>query len=169
MDPINKETLTLRARRVVLVASQRHRTLSFAESCTGGLLSAILTDIPGVSSVFNGSIVSYSNQVKRSLLNVPEDILINQGAVSRECSLQMALGARSALKSDYAWSITGIAGPSGGSEDKPVGTVWIGVSSINGALDSYSFFFPQRSRTEIRFRTVLAACTILESILVSNR
>lgn len=168
MDRINSELLILRAKRVVFLASLQQQTLCFAESCTGGLLSAVITEIPGVSSIFNGSVVSYSNRVKNNILGVAEDILLKKGAVSRECSIQMAVGARYALKSNYALSITGIAGPDGGSEKKPVGTVWIGISSSTGVQDAYHFYFSHQARTEVRFFAVLAAYALLESALASN-
>lgn len=111
----------------------RQRTLSAAESCTAGLLAASITGIAGASAVFAGGIVAYSNQAKHTLLHVPRDILQQHGAVSGEVALAMAQGCRATLRTDYALSITGIAGPSGGSENKPVGTVWIALADPAGA------------------------------------
>jgi len=104
-------------------------TISFAESCTGGMISSKLVDIPGVSRVFKGSIVAYSNEVKISVLNVPENILKEYGAVSEECVRIMAQNARSIFGSDFAVAVSGIAGPDGGSETKPVGTVCFAFAS----------------------------------------
>jgi nicotinamide-nucleotide amidase len=111
------------------IASLRDRklTVSFAESCTGGALSAFLTEQAGVSDLFMGSVVSYSNEAKEDLLGVRRDTLMQEGAVSEAIARQMAHGVRRQLKSDWSVAITGIAGPSGGSPDKPVGTVCFAV------------------------------------------
>jgi PncC family amidohydrolase len=104
-------------------------TLGVAESCTGGLLSHYITSLSGSSAFFLGGVVSYSNQVKRDLLGVPEEMLSTYGAVSEPVALAMAQGARRVLRVDVAASVTGIAGPLGGTESKPVGTVYIAVAS----------------------------------------
>jgi len=104
------------------------KTLSVAESCTGGRIASLFTQIPGVSECFWGSVTSYDNSVKQGILNVSEEILSTRGAVSRECAEAMATGVLEALGTDYGLSTTGIAGPDGGSPEKPVGTVWIGVA-----------------------------------------
>lgn len=104
-------------------------TVACAESCTGGLLAAELTHLPGSSGWFNMGYVTYSNQAKQHLLNVNEVTLRHYGAVSEECVREMALGALIDAKADYALSISGIAGPTGGSTEKPVGTVWFGLAT----------------------------------------
>lgn len=106
----------------------RNQTVSFAESCTGGLLSATLSAVAGVSDIYLGSIVSYSYQAKVDLLGVSWNVLRVEGAVSDRVARQMARGAREKLKSDWSVSITGIAGPTGGTPEKPVGTVWFAIS-----------------------------------------
>ncbi len=113
-----------------LIRSLRSRklTLSFAESCTGGALSAFLTEQAGVSDIFLGSVVSYSNEAKVDLLGVRRDTLMQEGAVSESVARQMACGARRQLKSDWSVALTGIAGPSGGTATKPVGTVCIAIA-----------------------------------------
>jgi PncC family amidohydrolase len=111
----------------------RSMHVSFAESCTGGLLSSRLVDIPGASNVFDESYVTYSNESKRRLLGVKSETLQKHGAVSEECALEMALGALKASGADYALSVTGIAGPGGGTPQKPVGLVYIGVADKRGA------------------------------------
>jgi nicotinamide-nucleotide amidase len=108
---------------------ERNQKMCVAESCTGGQLGMAITTIPGSSAHFNGGVISYSNDVKVWQLGVEEDLLATAGAVSEPCALAMALGARKLFRCDYALSITGIAGPDGGSEEKPVGLVYIGLSS----------------------------------------
>ena len=103
-------------------------TVGFAESCTGGALSAFVTEQPGVSDIFLGSVVSYSNEAKVDLLGVRRDTLMQEGAVSESVARQMAHGVRRQLKTDWSVAITGIAGPSGGTPTKPVGTVCIAIA-----------------------------------------
>lgn len=118
----------------------RHRNLmlAFAESCTGGLVGHRITNVPGSSNYFLGSITSYAYQVKEQILGVKAETLEKFGAVSRECVLEMARGVRTALSGGFptnrvlGMSISGIAGPGGGSVEKPVGTVWIGMSTPEG-------------------------------------
>jgi nicotinamide-nucleotide amidase len=117
---------------ILYEAKRAGRKIAFAESCTGGLVAAALTEAPGISEVFMGSCVTYSNHSKRALLGVSEDVLEDSGAVSSECASAMAEGARNIYRADHAVSVTGIAGPDGGTEDKPVGLVWFGVSGIKG-------------------------------------
>jgi nicotinamide-nucleotide amidase len=105
----------------------RKQVLGTAESCTGGLIGAFCTALPGSSEWFGGGIIAYSNDIKQRLLNVPQSVLERHGAVSLETARDMALGALSALKVDCAISVTGVAGPGGGSAEKPVGTVVIGL------------------------------------------
>jgi len=111
----------------------RRQTLATAESCTGGLIASRITDIPGSSDYFLGGVVAYDNRIKISLLGVPPGLLAQYGAVSRETVLEMAAGARTALGADIAISVSGIAGPGGGTPEKPVGTVWIGLAAPEGA------------------------------------
>lgn len=107
-------------------------TLATAESCTGGLISHRITNIPGSSEYFSGGIVSYSNQAKITLLGVSQDTLNLHGAVSRETVLEMAHGARQKMNSNIAVSVSGIAGPDGGTSEKPVGYTWIGLAAPQG-------------------------------------
>ena len=107
---------------------ERGLTISTAESCTGGLVAKSITDVSGASSVFWGGVVSYDNSVKMGVLGVLESTLASHGAVSYETAREMALGVRQALKTDIGISTTGIAGPGGGTKEKPVGTVFVGIS-----------------------------------------
>lgn len=111
---------------------QRGLTLAVAESCTGGLLSHRITDVPGSSDYYLGSVTAYANEVKEQLLGVPRDILETVGAVSRETALAMARGARRLLGADLALSVTGIAGPGGGTPQKPVGLTYIALAAPDG-------------------------------------
>lgn len=117
-----------------VLLKKNQATLGIAESCTGGYVSHLITSIAGSSAYFNGAIVSYSNEVKMSTLGVSKETLDNYGAVSEQCAMEMAVGARRVLNSDYALSTTGIAGPDGGSPDKPVGTVWMAIAGPNGVF-----------------------------------
>ena len=107
-------------------------TLSLAESCSGGLIAKRITDIPGSSGYFIEGVVTYSNESKMRLLGVPAEVLNRFGAVSAECAVAMATGTRLASGSDLGLAVTGIAGPDGGSEDKPVGTVFISLAAPDG-------------------------------------
>lgn len=135
------------------------RTLAVAESCTGGGLGMLITSAPGSSAYFLGGIVAYANSVKVEQLGVDPKILDQCGAVSEECAVAMADGCRKQFQADYALSITGTAGPDGGTEAKPVGTVWIGLSSIHGSYAKHFRF--GLLREAIRER---AACAALEML-----
>ena len=127
------------------------KTVSAAESCTGGSIAALFTSVPGSSEYFLGSVTSYANSVKTDILGVPSEIIEKHGAVSSECVAAMAEGVRRITGSDFSVATSGIAGPGGGSEDKPVGTVWIGVSSTRGT-DTYKMVFKgDRKRNIERF------------------
>ena len=134
-----------------------------AESCTGGLLAANLTRLPGSSAWFDMGFVTYSNEAKQQMLNVNPTTLAHYGAVSEEVLRQMALGALIASKADYALSISGIAGPAGGSEDKPVGLVWFGLASKKRIWAESKIF--NGDRDQIRAQAVQHAVQLLLSKL----
>jgi PncC family amidohydrolase len=113
---------------------QKGLWLTTAESCTGGLVGHLLTNVPGSSNYYCGGVVSYANDAKVSLLGVRQATLDEFGAVSQQTVLEMARGVRTALNADIGVAVSGIAGPTGGTPEKPVGTVWIGLSSIRGEL-----------------------------------
>ena len=137
-----------------------------AESCTGGMVAAALTDIAGSSAAFTGGVVAYSNPLKRDLLGVPEGILEEHGAVSAETAAAMAAGARARLGADAAVAVTGIAGPGGGTEEKPVGLVYLHVSSPAGD-DARRMDIPG-SREAVRGRAATAALQLLRAHLVTH-
>jgi nicotinamide-nucleotide amidase len=120
--------------------------LSLAESCTGGLISSLVTSIPGSSAYYKGGLVTYSNDLKTSELNVSPYTLIMNGAVSQAVVEQMADGARVRFKSDYSVAVSGIAGPTGGTDEKPVGTVWIAVASKKRIISQLYKFGDDRGR-----------------------
>lgn len=129
-DIMNTWLQTLSSRLGPLL-EERGLTLALAESCTGGMIAKIVTDVPGSSGYFNGGVVAYSNAVKERVLGVPVYELESYGAVSSEVALAMATGVRKLLDSHVGLSVTGIAGPGGGSPDKPVGLVYIGLAVLN--------------------------------------
>jgi len=132
------------AERLVSRLADIGKTCGTAESCTGGGVGFAITSVPGASAVFWGGVVSYDNRVKRDVLGVSDEVLSTYGAVSSECAEQMAAGARRALGVDYAVSVTGIAGPGGGSAEKPVGLVWFGVASPFGVVADKRIFSGDR-------------------------
>jgi PncC family amidohydrolase len=138
---------------------KRHQTVSVAESCTGGLLGAALTERPGSSAYFLGGIQAYANSVKEGLLGVSHESLLSFGAVSEEVASEMALGVRRLTGSDWALSTTGIAGPDGGSEEKPVGTVWVSVADSVGVYSQKLLL--DGTRSNVRNRTVFEALSML--------
>ena len=149
--------------------AKRNQTIVFAESCTGGLLSASLTSISGSSQVFQGSIISYSNELKNSLLNISEEKLTKYGAVSEEVCKAMAINVKEKLGADWAIAISGIAGPNGGSQDKPVGLVYISISGPNNHITNIKKLFNStRNRKEIQTLSVNVCLNSLRLILLSN-
>ncbi|WP_345955640.1 competence/damage-inducible protein A [Mucilaginibacter sp. PAMB04168] len=145
---------------------QLGQTISLAESCTGGYLAHLFTQHPGSSKTFLGGAVSYSNQLKESILGVTEDNLRQYGAVSEQTATQMVEGALRNFKSDYAIAVTGIAGPDGGTPEKPVGTVWIGVAG-KGNIVVKRFVFGNKRRQNIE-RTAITALGMLNTLLAAQ-
>lgn len=134
-------------------------TCATAESCTGGGVGSAITAVPGSSAVFAGGIISYANDVKERVLGVPAETLATVGAVSSETAAQMAKGARELLRVDLAVSLTGIAGPDGGSAEKPVGLVWFGLATPSGVRTEKAIF--RGDRTRVRAQAVTHALGML--------
>ena len=139
------------------------KTIAVAESCTGGLLSKLLTDNPGSSKYFMLGIVAYSNQAKKKILQIPASILSAKGAVSPEVACLMAKSVRKLAKVNFGVGITGIAGPAGGSKAKPVGTVFIAIDSRNNSICKK--FKLTGSRKSIREKTALKALELLKLLI----
>ena len=122
------------------------KTLAVAESCTGGYISHLITSLPGCSDFFNGAVTAYSNLIKENILGVNPENILEFGAVSEQVAKEMAVGVRKVFNSDFALATTGIAGPDGGTEEKPVGTVWIAVASENDVIAQKFIFGDNRER-----------------------
>lgn len=140
-------------------------TLATAESCTGGNIGHLLTSIPGSSTYFNGGVISYSNEVKINTLKVPQNVIETFGAVSQETVTYMAKNARLLLNSTYAIAVSGIAGPDGGTKDKPVGTVWIAVSSEKEVFTKKLSLTPFRDKN-IRLSSIYALELLRKNFLI---
>jgi PncC family amidohydrolase len=145
--------------RILRLMVSKALKLSLAESCTGGLIASRITDIAGSSEYFETGLVTYSNESKTRFLGVPAGLLMDYGAVSREVADSMAEGVRRATGSDVGLSVTGIAGPGGGTEAKPVGTVFIGLSWDGGSIVEERHF--QGNRLAIREQTCRAALQLV--------
>ncbi|MBT5991151.1 MAG: nicotinamide-nucleotide amidohydrolase family protein [Bacteroidetes bacterium] len=145
----------------------RGSNLSIAESCTGGFVAHTITSVSGSSQYFNGGVIAYSNEIKVSELQVEESIIKTFGAVSKECAEAMAIGVRNKFNTNYAIATTGIAGPDGGTEDKPVGTVWLAVASENSVISKMIVF--DRGRLQnIQFSTMTVLNMLRKLILQLN-
>lgn len=143
----NREIIETLIKKKIVVAT--------AESCTGGLIASAITDVPGASSIFGYGMVTYSNEAKKAILGVKEETLAQFGAVSKETAYEMAKGLKRVSDADIAVSVTGIAGPSGGSAEKPVGLVYMGLAKGEEIFVKKNLF--SGSRDEIRRQTVATA------------
>ena len=144
--------------------NKNNATLTTAESCTGGYIAHLITSIPGSSAYFLGGVISYDNAAKQSLLGVEEKALEKNGAVSEETVIKMADGARRLMNTDYAVAVSGIMGPAGGTEEKPVGTVWIAVSASSGTI-ARKFYVRYDRQKNIEVTAIHALTMLRQSIL----
>jgi nicotinamide-nucleotide amidase len=154
------------ATSVLIAYRKRGLRIATAESCTGGMIAAALTDVAGSSDVFERGFVTYSNDAKQELIAVPPAVLTKFGAVSAETAEAMARGALARSRADVAISVTGIAGPGGGSSEKPVGLVWFGIARKGGANLTVREIFPG-DRAAIRQAAVARALALLEDAAAS--
>ena len=151
-------------RKLIKLLNKKKLKISFAESCTGGLLSQTITSISGSSKVFTLGLVTYSNQAKINILKVPKKIIIKYGAVSSETCLSMVKNLNKISKTNISVSITGIAGPKGGTKKKPVGLVFIGIKKANKTIVR-KYFFKSKKRKSIQKATVNKALNLILSLV----
>ena len=154
------------ATQVVRQFTEKGMTLGTAESLTAGLIAATVADVSGASAVLMGGVVSYDPRVKHEVLGVSQEVIDTVGVVSEACALQMADGARKLLKVDVALSATGVAGPTGGTAENPVGTVWLGVSTAEGTI-ARRFQF-DGDRQSVRRQTAETALRLALDVLASK-
>ncbi len=158
------EALRAAARRVLDACRAKNLKLAIAESCTGGLVAAALTEIPGSSDVFDRGFVTYSNAAKQAMLGVPASVLATRGAVSKETAEAMAMGALERSGADVTAAVTGVAGPGGGTAEKPVGLVHLAAARRGGRQLHRERRYGDLGRAEIRRRSVLEALAMLEEL-----
>ena len=163
MNPLLQDIFAIAA-QIVTDANKKSLTIGTAESCTGGLIGGAITAISGSSACFKGGITASDNAVKHALLSVPTETIETYGAVSEQTALAMAQGALTALNVDIALSVTGIAGPSGGSVEKPVGTVWIGLART-ASTSATRFDFGDIGRNRVRDQACLEGLKMLHNAL----
>ena len=156
--------MNILASTLVKKLNKKKLKISFAESCTGGMLSSVITSIRGSSKVFNLGLITYSNKAKIDILKVPKKIIDRYGAVSNECCLSMVKNLSKIGKANISVSITGIAGPSGGTKLKPVGLVYIGIKKGNKIITKKNLF-KNKNRISIQKVTVNTALNIIDKII----
>jgi len=164
MNPLLKDIFA-EAKSIIALATEKGLTIGTAESCTGGLIGGAITAIPGSSAIFKGGIIAYDNAIKTKLLGVSPSVLGKYGAVSEKTAERMAAGARERLSVDIALSVTGIAGPGGGTEDKPVGTVWMGIATKDG-VSATLFEYGDIGRNRVRDQACMDALKVISKALM---
>ena len=152
------------ANKLVKKLIQKKLRISFAESCTGGMLSSTITSVSGSSKIFDLGFVTYSNKAKINILKVPKRIIVKHGAVSQECCLSMVKNLSKISKANISVSITGIAGPNGGTMLKPVGLVYIGIKKGNKIIIKENLF-KNKNRISIQKATVITSLKIINKII----
>ena len=157
------KNITKMIEKIIKELKRKEETITFAESCTGGRIASAFTSVSGASSILNGSCVTYSNQIKHQWLGVELQVLENYGAVSQECVSQMLDGIQKMAQSDYAIAVSGIAGPTGGTNIKPVGTVYIGILTPHKKEIHHCIF--KGNREEIQVQSTQFAIEKLNELL----
>lgn len=157
--------IKIKSKELVDKLIEKNLKITSAESCTGGLFAASITSISGSSGCFEGSFVTYSNEIKNKIINVKKETLSNYGAVSKECVIEMAENSRKIMNADISIVISGIAGPNGGSDDKPVGLVWICLSADNYTKPYKNIFSGDRDK--IREASVIFALDLVLDFIAS--
>ena len=157
--------IKIKSKELVDKLIEKNLKITSAESCTGGLFAASITSISGSSGCFEGSFVTYSNEIKNKIINVKKETLSNYGAVSKECVIEMAENSRKIMNADISIVISGIAGPNGGSDDKPVGLVWICLSADNYTKPYKNIFSGDRDK--VREASVIFALDLVLDFIAS--
>lgn len=155
-------------KQIIKILAEKQQTIVTAESCTGGMIAAALTDIPGASAAVYGGYVTYANAAKSRMIHVQARIIRDYGAVSNQVARAMADGARNTARADFAVAVTGIAGPDGGSEKKPIGLVYVAVSSELATV-VIEHRFGDLGRDEVRKASVKAALELVVQVLSSEQ
>ena len=153
--------INLESKKLYLNCVNKNLTITTAESCTGGMISSAIVHVNGSSKIFKSSVIAYSNDMKSKLLNIPNDLIIKNGAVSEIIAFNMAKNSLEILNADLSIAVTGIAGPTGGTPDKPVGLVWIAIGTKQKIITNKNQFFG--NRLEVRQKTTY------ESLKLANR
>ena len=156
--------MTSKSKKIIILLKNKKLRISFAESCTGGLLSSTITSVSGSSKVFNLGLVAYSNQSKTKALRIPKNIIKKYGSVSEQVCLAMVKNVSKISKTNMSVSITGIAGPSGGSKRKPVGLVYVGIKKSN-RTEVKKYLFKNKGRTYIQKAAVNKSLGLILSFL----
>ena len=155
-------------KRIIDILTEANKTIVTAESCTGGMIASALTDIPGASAAVYGGYVTYANTAKSRMIHVQARLIRDYGAVSNQVARAMADGARNTARADYAVAVTGIAGPDGGSDKKPIGLVYVAVSSELATV-VIEHRFGDLGRDEVRKASVRAALDLVLQVLTSDK
>ena len=157
------EKINLESRNLYLNCINKNLTITTAESCTGGMISSAIVHINGSSKIFKSSVIVYSNDMKSKLLNIPNDLITKNGAVSEIIAFNMAKNSLEILNADLSIAVTGIAGPTGGTPDKPVGLVWIAIGTKQKIItNKYQFF---GNRLEVRQKTTYESLKLANKII----
>ena len=158
------EKINLESKKLYLNCINKNLTITTAESCTGGMISSSIVHINGSSKIFKSSLVVYSNDMKSKLLNIPNDLITKNGAVSEIIAFNMAKNSLKLLKTNLSIAVTGIAGPTGGTIDKPVGLVWIGIGTKEKIITSKFQF--NGNRLEIRQKTTYESLKLVNNVIL---